>query len=325
MMRPHLFVALLGLCIAAQAAETVVPSIAPAPTPKPDAVALDQQARKALDTISQSMPPPAPRRRTTRADEVRALRSRVKVLEAAPGGVQYPYQHPMQRSSAVFSYAAYSVYTLYTTPGMNTVIYLQPGERLSGQKKPALGDSEHWLVGITQSGEGPEATTLVVLRPDSTGLRSNMMLATDRRVYLFNLESHQDFYLPAAHFRYPEEEMAALSARQDSLALGMGSEETHSALSIDPTRYNPRWRVEGPNLPWKPLRVFDDGNKTYIQMPTTMEASEAPALFVIDGDASPQLVNYRVLPDKHLYIMDRVPARAELRIGAKDRVELIRE
>jgi type IV secretion system protein VirB9 len=320
--------ALLGICtLAAQAADPVVPSlIGDRAAASQLNAALDNQAQNALDTVSQAAPPkPPPKRHKTTAQEIRALRSKVKVLEAEPDGVQYPYQHPMQRSAAVFTYSPYSVYTLYTSPGMNTVIYLEPGEHLSGQKKPALGDSDHWLVGITQSGDSDNATTLVVIRPDMTGLATNMMLATDRRVYLFNVESRQDFYLSAAHFRYPDEEMAALSAQQDNLALGMGDGTAKHDLGIDPSKYNPNWRIEGPGVPWKPLRVFDDGSKTYIQMPSSMDASEAPALFVIDHDKTPQLVNYRLLPDKHLYVMDRVPERAELRIGEKDRVDLIRE
>jgi type IV secretion system protein TrbG len=328
-MRPHAIVALMGVwTLAAQAAAPAEPAPVVANSPLPTLAqanaALNLQAQKALDTVTTLAPPP-PKRRKTTAQEIKALRSRVKVLEATPDGVQYPYQHPMQRSSAVFTYSPYAVYTLYASPGMNTVIYLEPGEYLTGQKKPALGDSEHWLVGTTQTGSGSDAITLVVIRPDQTGLTTNMMLATNRRVYLFDLESRKDFYLPAAHFRYPDEEMAALTAQQDSLALGMGDANGKSSLAIDPSKYNPRWRIEGPDVPWKPLRVFDDGSKTYIQMPTAMNASEAPALFVIGDDKTPQVVNYRVLPDKNLYVMDRVPARAELRIGEKTRVELIRE
>jgi type IV secretion system protein VirB9 len=65
--------------------------------------------------------------------------------------------------------------------------------------------------------------------------------------------------------------------------------------------------------------VFDDGQKTYIEMSLSVKSSEAPALFVMEG-SDPLLVNYRVKGD--FYIVDRLFDRAQLRIG-KQSVDIV--
>ena len=45
---------------------------------------------------------------------------------------------------------------------------------------------------------------------------------------------------------------------------------------------------------WLPVKVFDDGAKTFIQFPPAMLVREAPALFVLSHRGETQLVNYRV-------------------------------
>jgi len=71
----------------------------------------------------------------------------------------------------------------------------------------------------------------------------------------------------------------------------------------------------GGSYSWTPKMVFDDGQKTHIQMAATMSSGEAPALFVSDGKEV-MLVNYRV--KKNYYIVDRLFAQAEMRNGLKE-------
>ena len=65
-------------------------------------------------------------------------------------------------------------------------------------------------------------------------------------------------------------------------------------------------------MPWKPIRAFDDGTHVYIQMPTGMKSSEAPALMVAAGSGS-QMVNYRVRGN--YYVVDRLFDQAVLVSG----------
>ena len=67
---------------------------------------------------------------------------------------------------------------------------------------------------------------------------------------------------------------------------------------------------------WSPVRVFDDGSKTFIQFPPGLASSEAPALFIVSFQGNTQLVNYRVQGD--YYIVDRLFDEAQLIVGEQD-------
>ena len=78
------------------------------------------------------------------------------------------------------------------------------------------------------------------------------------------------------------------------------------------------YRVEvkkGSRPSWLPVKVFDDGRKTFVQFPEAMLSREAPVLFVVGKSGEVQLVNYRVKND--YYIVDRLFEKAELRAGEK--------
>jgi type IV secretion system protein VirB9 len=92
------------------------------------------------------------------------------------------------------------------------------------------------------------------------------------------------------------------------------------------------FRISGDSPLWRPIRVYTDGRKTYIQFPRAMQFDKAPALVAL-GQAgglfsSPreQLVNYRARGDR--YVVDKVLARAALISGVgsdQTKVEITRE
>jgi type IV secretion system protein VirB9 len=79
--------------------------------------------------------------------------------------------------------------------------------------------------------------------------------------------------------------------------------------------------IEG-DAPWKPVRVFNDGKKTIIQMPSAMAQTEAPTLLVVRKEGGlfsndeTVMVNYRVQGDR--YIVDSIFERAILIAGVED-------
>ena len=40
---------------------------------------------------------------------------------------------------------------------------------------------------------------------------------------------------------------------------------------VDPDQLNFTYKIDGPNLPFRPIRAFDDGSHVYIQMPPEMK------------------------------------------------------
>jgi type IV secretion system protein VirB9 len=71
--------------------------------------------------------------------------------------------------------------------------------------------------------------------------------------------------------------------------------------------------TEGQGLPWRPVRVFDDGTRVYIQMPEAMRASEAPVLLVQTRGGEAALVNYRLRSP--YYVVDKLFETAVLIVG----------
>ena len=138
------------------------------------------------------------------------------------------------------------------------------------------------------------------------------MIATDRRTYHLELESTASTYMAALSWRYPQDELAGLTARNTSAA----AEEAVSVergLSLETLNFD--YRVTGDTPDWKPVRVFDDGRQVFIQMPASISGSEMPPLFVLSSAGEAELVNYRVRGS--YYIVDRLFGAAELRHGTK--------
>lgn len=86
-----------------------------------------------------------------------------------------------------------------------------------------------------------------------------------------------------------------------------------TGLAIEQLHFN--YTISGDRPAWRPLRVFDDGSKTYVEFPASLANGEAPPLFLVGADGKAELVNYR-LRDR-FYIVDRIFDAAELRLGLK--------
>jgi type IV secretory pathway VirB9-like protein len=115
---------------------------------------------------------------------------------------------------------------------------------------------------------------------------------------------------------YPQDEARA---QQDFLARAKENEDQAEPLAVAPDKLNFNCSISASTVPWRPLRVYDDGAKTYLQMSPGLQSYEAPALFVMEKK-DPLLVNYRV---KHsIYIVDRLFDRAQLRVGPKSAVDI---
>lgn len=202
------------------------------------------------------------------------------------------------------------LYTVNTSPRFLTVIALRPGEKLISK---AAGDTVRWVLGETVQGSGPSEQVLVMLKPTRGGLRTNVILTTDQRTYLLEAVSREgEAYTSVVNWTYALDEAREAQAAKAAdargvVASGLAIDQLHFDYDIRPIKSKP------PN--WQPLRVFDDGLKTYIQFPTNLGASEAPPLFVIGADRQAQLVNYRYL--NGYYVVDRLIDVAELRLGEK--------
>lgn len=188
-------------------------------------------------------------------------------------------------------------------------IELQAGEKLSGE--PALGDTVRWK--MIPSLYGDDAPILI-FKPSESGLDSNVVIPTDRRVYKVRLLSRPTEWVTGIAFRYPEED-----ARKWEMLQAKKEDEKRVQLRnavVSAEALNFGYTIKGEKkLSYYPLRIFDDGSKTYIQMKPELASREAPALSVIGEDGKGIMTNYRVKDGT--YIVDRMFDEAVLKLGVK--------
>lgn len=179
------------------------------------------------------------------------------------------------------------------------------------------------------TGTGASEIQHIIVKPKDVGLKTSLVVTTDRRTYHMTLKSHSTQYYPRVAFVYPDAMLAKWSnfrAKEDAAIQRntLPSGEYLGNLDFE-------YKVEG-KATWKPLRVFNDGRKTVLQMPAEIKQQEAPTLLVVrkDGgvfkDAETVMVNYRIQGDR--YVVDSVFDKAILIIGvggSQDKVTITRK
>lgn len=197
-------------------------------------------------------------------------------------------------------------------------IQLEPGEFI---KDVQIGDVVRWMLSAAVSGSGDDMVSHVIIKPIEANLETTLMIATDRRTYHLNLTSRKNDYMPIVGFTYTSDlkkSLAKYQAQVDSYSKAKQFEvkpgENPTFGNIDTLSFD--YRLSGDNPTWKPIRVYNDGVKTYIQMPTIMLFSEAPVLMVLDSSGGKQVVNYRLLEDR--FIVDQIFSKAVLFMDVGD-------
>jgi type IV secretion system protein VirB9 len=201
-------------------------------------------------------------------------------------------------------------------------IALQPGEMVKGVN---VGDPVMWDVEPSVSGSGGEARTILVVKPQDAGLRTDLSVATDRRIYAIALVSTRYNYMPLASFTYPDDQARAWAAYQQQFAAG-----PPGAPNSPGNVYFP-YAISGDAPSWRPLRAWSNGQKTFILFAPGFRNYQAgaPVLEAITGGCglcvfrSPQTATLNYRWDGQYIVYDGVLDQAEL-VSGQTRVVLTR-
>jgi type IV secretion system protein VirB9 len=218
-------------------------------------------------------------------------------------------------------------------------IALQPAEQVSSI---LVGDSARWQLEPAVSGVAPFERQHIVVKPADVGLETSLIITTDKRTYHIRLLSRRTDYMPSVAFTYPDEVVAkwqALRAHttavntalnkvisESSLSMGADSSPTGGPTSAYLSNLDFNYAING-RAAWKPVRVYNDGIKTIIEMPAAMAQTEAPALLVVRKGGSIKntqdttIVNYRVQNGR--FIVDQIFEQAVLVAGVGGKQERI--
>ncbi|KTD70008.1 conjugal transfer protein trbG precursor [Legionella santicrucis] len=199
-------------------------------------------------------------------------------------------------------------------------IALQPAEQLNDMN---VGDPR-FLVEPSITGSGMDQQIHLLIKPKDVGLDTSLVVTTDRRTYHFRLKSDQNDFMPYVSFTYPEDAKAKWRLIQH-----MQAQQRQANTFAETNEYlgdlNFNYRIQG-NSRFKPVRVYNNGVKTIIEMPGSMSEREAPALLVLRNGGlfkKPEsvMVNYRLQGCR--YIVDSVFDKAILIIGSGSSQEKI--
>lgn len=213
----------------------------------------------------------------------------------------------------VWPYSDGALYQVYTSPGRITDIALQEGEELIAV---SAGDTVRWIVGDTTSASGASQRVHILVKPVRANLTTNLVITTNRRLYLLELTSTEKTWMASISWNYPLDRLALLKhqARKAEAA-----EPLAQGVALENLAF--RYAITGDAPPWRPLRAFDDGERVYIQFPPGIAQDELPPVFVVGTAGKAELVNYRYRAP--YYIVDRLFGAAELRLGT-DKAQVVR-
>lgn len=177
-----------------------------------------------------------------------------------------------------------------------------------------LGDSVRWNIESAISGSANDSVEHLIVKPLEAGLKTSMLITTDRRTYHIRLKSTEADFMPAVVFSYPNslklpskkhygnDSYLQYTSNYDSNEDHNDCSETNSslknyssvqnvsyegnsrpALNVAATyndstqRRNYNYSVDGDSK-IIPQNVYDDGKRTFIVMNNPINSSYLPVL-----------------------------------------------
>lgn len=194
-------------------------------------------------------------------------------------------------------------------------IELEPNEDVMNV---IVGDSARWSFEAARSGPSG-IIPHVLIRPTDTNLETSLTITTDKRTYHIHLKSSSVNYMARVGFSYTGESQMVVAQLQSMVP----APKTEYVERVEYRPSMPQFKsaadldfayeIKG-KAKWAPTRVYNDGEKIYIDMPDSVRTGDAPTLTVLGKKGANELVNYRYLDGR--YVVDRLFDKAILLVGA---------
>ena len=186
--------------------------------------------------------------------------------------------------------------------GYQTMVEFAPDERI---ENVGLGEASQWLVAPNKR------ANMLFVKPAFRNTRSNMTVATDRRLYAFELVARdgescrRGGVLYSLRFIYPHEPAPLAAAPAPA-----GAPPAAPPLVPAPEQRNAAYTFTG-SRENVPLRIFDNGRATFFRW---SEGATTPAVYAVAADKSQTLVSFVTKGD--YLVVDQVAPAFVLRRGA---------
>ncbi len=211
---------------------------------------------------------------------------------------------PTDSRIRIITYSPEDVFKFIGYYGYQASIELGEGESVVSI---SMGDTTAWQI--------VPAGNRIFIKPMEKDATTNMTLLTNKRTYYFELHAEEaaDIRSPGMVFNmkflYPDEE------EQDHLRSFAAADAAKGPDLNRPERLNFHYTMSG-NEEIAPIRIFDDGEFTYLQFRD--KNNEIPAIFAVDEELRESMVNFRLDPNNNnLVIIEQVFRKLSLRAGKK--------
>ena len=201
------------------------------------------------------------------------------------------------------------------------------GPREEFHDTPSLSDPVRWQMEVREGYAAGSRRQYLILKPAPSAEKAILTAFTNKRFYSIRLVPDPKNYTPVLSFRFPDEEEAAIRARIEAdqeakaaeaamLAAAAVAEVEQSGVPTDDGlvaagELNFDYRIAG-DARFAPQRIYDDGKKTYIELPRSWRG-EFPVFHA--GSGHDRVVNYRI--DGRRYEIEGVFEAGSLQLGRK--------
>lgn len=209
-----------------------------------------------------------------------------------------------------------------------------------------IGDSTRWVLSPARVGEGDSFVEHILIKPTEAGLKTNLFVATNRRSYMISLVSSEKDNMGEVGFLYGNSRWGngagltsssnqadnvdggAMQSQYGDMVLLPRPETTSRSpqiITVDPTpmgesvigeELNFDYHISPSNVAWRPIRVYDDGNRSYIDLDERKVSAKAlPVFLVNDTNRHGEMVVYRYDSQRSRFIVDGLFDKATLMLG----------
>lgn len=203
-----------------------------------------------------------------------------------------------------------------------TDIQFEPGETITSIH---IGDTARWVVEHIKADTIRGYQDHIVVKPKDTNLLTSLIVVTNKRTYHLQLKSNDKLYYPMVKFHYPASLLVKTTndiLEPEKRKLSVKDITTGSYLKDLNFEYTIKGRAN-----FKPVRVYNDGAKTVIEMPRSIKSNNIPLLMTLEAESKkPVIVNYRFQNNK--FIVDALFDKAVLISGVgmkQKKITIIRE
>ena len=227
---------------------------------------------------------------------------KAKPIMSSDGMVIFPFGQSMPK--------------LTCSPTRACDVQMQPLEKV---KKVILGDGVNWTWQPADSIEQGKPVQHVVFQPRDNAIESNVIITTDHRTYHIKLYApkQEGVYLNRVGFYYPQD---LVQSWEDKAGVESAAQTKAQSVNVMPMAVSPEklafdYRIDG-DADFRPVRVFNDNERVYLEMPDSLRNGTNPVLLLLDAQNKAMVTTYRREEDpethKVHFVVDKLFDKAVL-------------